>query len=154
MNRLELKVPPLLLAIVLAAAMWAIDRAAWPLAAVRTGPTTMVAAALLALGVAVVVAAVVGFRRARTTVDPTRPDAASAIVTGGIYHVTRNPMYLGFLLALVAWGVFLANSMLVIFPVVFVAYMNRFQIAPEERALRARFGAPYEEYLRAVRRWI
>lgn len=153
MHRLELKVPPLLLAFVLALAMWAIDRA-WPAFTTYSAARTVVAAVIGLLGVAVVCSAVVGFRRARTTVDPTKPDAASAIVTGGIYQMTRNPMYLGFLFWLAAWNVLLGNVALLAFPVLFVLFMNRFQIAPEERALRARFGEPYEAYLRAVRRWV
>ena len=82
------------------------------------------------------------------------PEAASAIVTVGIYRFTRNPMYLGFLLLLIAWAVFLGNIVSALMPLLFIAYMNRFQIAPEERALHARFGVPYETYLRSVRRWL
>jgi len=63
-------------------------------------------------------------------------------------------MYLGFLLALIALAVFLGNFVCAVIPLIFVVYMNRFQIGPEERALRARFGASYEAYLRSVRRWI
>jgi protein-S-isoprenylcysteine O-methyltransferase Ste14 len=153
MHRLELRVPPLLLAIVLGLAMWIVDLQ-WPAFTHGSTLRTVIAMLIALLGVAVVCSAVVGFRRARTTVDPTRPGAASAIVMRGIYRMTRNPMYLGFLLWLLGWNVFLGNVALAVFPVVFVLYMNRFQIAPEERALRARFGEPYEAYLRAVRRWI
>jgi protein-S-isoprenylcysteine O-methyltransferase Ste14 len=75
-------------------------------------------------------------------------------VTTGVYRFTRNPMYLGFLLALIAWGIFLGNIVSALMPLLFVAYMNRFQISPEERALRARFGAPYVAYQSSVRRWL
>jgi protein-S-isoprenylcysteine O-methyltransferase Ste14 len=63
-------------------------------------------------------------------------------------------MYLGFLWALIAWVVFLGNVVAALMPLLFVAYMNRLQISPEERALLARFGTPYETYLRSVRRWL
>jgi protein-S-isoprenylcysteine O-methyltransferase Ste14 len=115
---------------------------------------TVIALATFGLAVGILVTAVVGFRKAKTTVDPMHPEAASTIVTSGIYRFTRNPMYLGFLLALIAWAVFLGNFVAALMPLLFVAYMNRFQISPEERTLLARFGAPYESYLRSVRRWL
>jgi protein-S-isoprenylcysteine O-methyltransferase Ste14 len=98
--------------------------------------------------------AVLGFRRAKTTVNPLKPEASSALVTGGIYRWTRNPMYLAMLLLLIAWACIVSNwAALAILPL-FVAYLNRFQIGPEERALQARFGAEFESYRRKVRRWL
>ena len=63
-------------------------------------------------------------------------------------------MYLGFLLTLLAWAMFLANPFAVLWVVVFVLYITRFQIIPEERALTSLFGAEYEAYKGRVRRWI
>ena len=63
-------------------------------------------------------------------------------------------MYLGFLLALGGWAIFLANAVSALLLPLFVLYMNRFQIAPEERALAARFGQQFEDYRRSVRRWL
>jgi protein-S-isoprenylcysteine O-methyltransferase Ste14 len=94
------------------------------------------------------------FRRAGTTIDPTHPEAASAIVTGGVYRLTRNPMYLGFTCALVGWAFWLPSWWTLLGPVVFVAWMTPWQIGPEERALRQRFGAAYVAYCRDVRRWL
>ena len=150
---MELKVPPLLLALGFGVLMWAIDH--WlPMQTNRSLIRTEIALATLGLAVAIVVTALVAFRKARTTVDPMHPEAASAIVTVGIYRFTRNPMYLGFLLLLIAWAVFLGNVVSALMPLLFIAYMNRFQIAPEERALNARFGASYQTYLRSIRRWL
>ena len=98
--------------------------------------------------------AVFGFHRAKTTVNPLKPEASTALVTGGIYQWTRNPMYLAMLLVLVAWACIVSNwASLAMLPL-FVAYLNRFQIGPEERALHARFGAEFESYRRKVRRWL
>jgi protein-S-isoprenylcysteine O-methyltransferase Ste14 len=153
MKALELKVPPLPLALGFGVLMWAIDR--WlPMQAERSLVRTVIALPTLGLAVGIIIAAIISFRKAKTTVDPMHPEAASAIVTAGIYRFTRNPMYLGFLFALIAWAVFLGNVVSALMAVLFVVYMNRFQIAPEERALRARFGTSYETYLRSVRRWI
>jgi protein-S-isoprenylcysteine O-methyltransferase Ste14 len=113
-----------------------------------------IALVVLASGLAVIVAGVLEFRRARTTVDPVHPEKATAVVESGIYRFTRNPMYLGMLLTLIAWTGFLANPVTLAGPVLFVLAMNRFQIGPEERALAQLFGDSYRVYLGRVRRWI
>jgi protein-S-isoprenylcysteine O-methyltransferase Ste14 len=106
------------------------------------------------LGIAIALAGVAEFRRAQTTVDPTDPAKSTTVVTGGVYRHTRNPMYLGFLLVLAGWALYLSNLVASVGPILFVLYMNRFQISPEERILEARFGASFQSYLRSVRRWI
>ncbi len=63
-------------------------------------------------------------------------------------------MYVGALLALAGWAVFLSNALPFVFLPAYVMYMNRFQILPEERVLSAKFGAEYETYKRTVRRWL
>jgi protein-S-isoprenylcysteine O-methyltransferase Ste14 len=99
-------------------------------------------------------AGVVQFRRAKTTVNPTTPQASSSLVLAGVYRWTRNPMYLGFLVALIGVALWLASPAALLVLPLFVRYMNRFQIVPEERALAARFGASFEQYRRSVRRWL
>ena len=98
--------------------------------------------------------AVLGFHRAKTTVNPLKPEASTALVTGGVYRWTRNPMYLAMLLLLIAWACIVSNWAALAMLPLFVAYLNRFQIGPEERALQARFGAEFESYRRKVRRWL
>ena len=126
----------------------------WPALAREFPASRALALALIAGGIAVAIAGVVQFRRASTTVNPMTPEASSSLVVSGVYRRTRNPMYLGFLLALAGWAAFLASfAALMVLPL-FVAYMNRFQIVPEERALAARFGQQFEDYRRSVRRWL
>jgi protein-S-isoprenylcysteine O-methyltransferase Ste14 len=98
--------------------------------------------------------AVWSFRRARTTVNPLSPHTCTVLVTTGVFRFSRNPMYLALLLVLLGWGLFLANGFAVLLALAFVAYMNRFQIGPEERALQQVFGQAFAEYRRRVRRWI
>ena len=97
---------------------------------------------------------VVAFSRAGTTVNPMKPGSSSSLVVTGIYSVTRNPMYLGVLLVLLAWAINLASALTVLFLPGFVWYMGRYQIEPEERALASLFGSAFTAYAARVRRWI
>jgi protein-S-isoprenylcysteine O-methyltransferase Ste14 len=151
-SALELKVPPVALVLIVAFLMW-VAAAAFPGIVLPATIRVTIARALVVVGVGFSLAGVASFRRARTTVNPTQPSASSTLVSTGVYRLTRNPMYLGFLLILLGWAVFLANALAVVGAPVFVLYMNRFQIAPEERALAARFGAEFSAYKARVRRW-
>jgi protein-S-isoprenylcysteine O-methyltransferase Ste14 len=153
MRSLERKIPPLAVVIVAGAIMWIVARAT-PALRVPMPSRSPLAACLAAAGVVTSVLGVVAFRRARTTVNPMHPESSSALVVTGIYRLTRNPMYLGFLLLLLAWAVFLSNALAVLVLPTFVLYMNRFQIGPEERALTSTFGAAYVTYQARVRRWL
>lgn len=152
-HALELKLPPALVVLLVAFGMWLLGRAG-PRLPLTTGVRTLLAVGLLAAGLAVAVAGVVTFRRARTTVNPMQPDRVSSMVTDGIYRHSRNPMYLGMLLVLAAWGAWLASAPALFGLPVFVLYLNRFQIVPEERVLAQRFGAHYADYARRTRRWL
>jgi protein-S-isoprenylcysteine O-methyltransferase Ste14 len=129
---------------------------AWAVPALAVGIPCRVAAAIACavIGAAIVLAGVARFRKAHTTLHPARPETASAVVASGVYRWSRNPMYLGFLVILVAWAVYLANAASALVLPAFVVYLNRFQIEPEERALEARFGASYTRYKQQVRRWL
>jgi len=149
---LETRIPPPIVMALVAGAMWVSRLAAPGLTGVPA--LRVYAMGVLVLGIACALAGVFEFRRARTTVDPLHPEKASAVVDTGIYRITRNPMYLGMLLVLVAWAIWLANPVTLVGPVLFVPYMNRFQVRPEERALLRIFGEPYRAYLGRVRRWL
>lgn len=153
MDNLELKIPPVAVFLACGALMWAIARALPELALPVPG-AAMVAAVLAGIGATLGVAGILAFRRHGTTVHPIHPDKASAIVSEGIYRYTRNPMYLGLALILLAWGAWLRNPVCFACVPAFIAYMTRFQIRPEERALLAKFGSAFGDYMRSVRRWI
>lgn len=114
----------------------------------------VVATALGGLGLIFAVAGMIAFRIAMTTINPMRPGAASVLVTSGAYRFSRNPMYIGLLLTLGGWAVFLSHSLAWLFLPAFVAYMNRFQISPEEEALSSKFGQEFAAYKQSVRRWL
>jgi protein-S-isoprenylcysteine O-methyltransferase Ste14 len=108
---------------------------------------------LALLGVAVAIGGVVSFHRAKTTVNPLKPETSAALVSTGVYSFSRNPMYLGMALVLFAWSVYLSSIWSLAGPVLFALYITRFQIVPEERVLDALFGASFADYKRRVRRW-
>ncbi|HYL87821.1 MAG TPA: isoprenylcysteine carboxylmethyltransferase family protein [Burkholderiales bacterium] len=150
---LELRVPPPLVAGTVGLLMWLASKFLGALNFALPARGAL-AIALAAAGLCLGIVALLQFRKARTTHHPMKPEEASVLVIAGVYRFTRNPMYLGVLLILLAGAVWLANVAAFLLLPGFVAYLNRFQIAPEERALQARFGADYDAYRRAVRRWI
>lgn len=152
-SALELKVPPIALVLLVGAAMWLASFVA-PSLTVSLPYERAIAFTLAVIGLSVVLLGAVAFRRARTTLNPIKPETASALVTTGIYRFTRNPMYLGFALVLLAWAILLGNALAFILLPTFVLYMNRFQIMPEERILSGLFGAKFVAYKRNVRRWV
>ncbi|MBB5017153.1 protein-S-isoprenylcysteine O-methyltransferase Ste14 [Chitinivorax tropicus] len=105
-------------------------------------------------GIGCCVAGVVSFRLAKTTVDPVHPDRASTLVVVGIYHLTRNPMYLGFVLIQAAWAVYFPSLGACGAVWVLAMYLNRVQIPLEEAALQTRFGESYQRYMQSVPRWL
>jgi len=149
---LELKVPPPAVALVTAVLMWLVSRAAAALA-FEFPAGNILAIGLAAAGIIIAVAGVLTFRRARTTLNPTKPESSSSLVSWGIYRVTRNPMYLGLLLELTGWAIFLSNWLAFVFLPVFIVYIHRFQIVPEERVLTSLFGGEFVAYQSRVRRW-
>lgn len=153
MNRLELKIPPVLQFGLFALAMWWLN-AQFPQAHLSIPWRRSLAVVLFAMGLLCGVAGVLIFLKVRTTVHPGRPEHAAKLVTTGIYRRTRNPMYLGLLLMLAGWALVLANLLALLLLPEFVICMNGLQILPEERILRAKFGAEFEAYARTVRRWL
>lgn len=153
MSTLENRVPPPLVATLIGALMWGVS-SQLPRLDVSLGLRLTATLAVLLLGITICLAGVWSFHQARTTVNPLQPERASALVDGGIYQYTRNPMYLGFAIILGAWSISLASPVALLGVVGFVLYMNRFQIAPEERALGTLFGEDFARYKLQVRRWI
>ncbi len=133
--------------------MWALARATSVLD-VQLYLRIATASVFIVAGLTIAALGAVAFRNASTTVNPLRPESTSSMVVSGVYALTRNPMYVGFALVLVGWGAYLAAPAAFLGPVVFIAFITRFQIIPEERALSAKFGREFAEYTAKVRRWL
>lgn len=153
MKSLELKIPPVAVVLLCGAAMWLLTLLV-PAMTFNLPSRRLLSVVVAGIGLATGAAGMLAFRSAHTTVDPRYPEKSSTVVKAGVYQRSRNPMYLGLVLLLLAWGLFLAHVLALAVLPVFVLYMNRFQIAPEERAMQLQFGDDYRDYLRTVRRWI
>jgi protein-S-isoprenylcysteine O-methyltransferase Ste14 len=153
MSTLEHRIPPPVVALLALPFMWLLSTLL-PRVDASASIRVTLSICLAAIGVGFSITGALAFRRAKTTVNPLRPESASTLVTTGVYRITRNPMYVGLMLALLGWAVFLASPLSLVGPVLFIAYINRFQIKPEEAVLRAKFGSVYEQYKSTVRRWL
>ncbi len=133
--------------------MWA--SAHWlPAAALVVPAKGVFAVAFALLGAGIALAGMVAFHRRKTSFDPIHPQKATVLVIEGIFRFTRNPMYLGLALLLASWACLLENVIAALFLPLFILYMTRFQIRPEERELLVIFGNPYREYVQNVHRWL
>ena len=108
----------------------------------------------LILGFIIIFLAVLKFIKIKTTVDPTRPHKTSNLVISGIYKITRNPMYLGMLFLIIAYTIYTNNVVGSIIIPIFIFYINKFQIEPEEIEMRKKFGESFENYCKKVNRWL
>lgn len=90
----------------------------------------------------------------KTSLLPTHPHTAKKIVSTGVFKLTRNPIYLGEVILLFAWTIYLKTFWGILVIIAFVVYTTHFQIKREEEALRAKFGKTYIDYCAKVRRWI
>lgn len=125
-----------------------------PIHAVVIPGAWVMALASSTMGAVICVAGVLAFRSFQTTVNPLTPEATTTLVVRGVYRFTRNPMYLGFTLLLLAFAVWLGKMSALALVPLFMAYLQHFQIKPEEEALRARFGDLFDTYCQQVRRWL
>jgi len=92
------------------------------------------------------------FRRRGTAVEPWKP--STALVTGGVYRFSRNPIYLGFAITYLGFAVAMDSWIVLLLLLPCLVVVDRFVIQREERYLAAKFGADYEAYRTRVRRWL
>lgn len=151
-NALELKIPPLLVWLFFSGLAWLLARND-PLRLYPQACLNAAALILAAAGCGIAFTGLLAFRKARTTVNPTAPHTSTRIVRSGIYAHTRNPMYLGMALVLAACSLWLGSPLSLAAVAGFAAYIARFQILPEERALAHLFGTDFADYTSKVRRW-
>ncbi|MEI2261471.1 isoprenylcysteine carboxylmethyltransferase family protein [Stenotrophomonas indicatrix] len=151
MRLLETRVPPPL--VMLLCGLLGLGLSRWLPAAELPTPW-WAAVAVMAAGLVMNLLPKLAFQRAGTTVNPMRPASSTALITRGVYRYTRNPMYLGQAAFLLGGMLYLQNLPALAVVPMFVLYITRFQIHPEERVLGERFGAQYKAFRQQVRRWL
>ncbi len=152
-NKLELKIPPDIVFAICMGILWGFS-ILFPLFKFTFFLRIPLIILFLVAGIMLVFIAGFKFSQSKTSVNPIQPEKASALVTTGIYHFTRNPMYLGMAFILMAQAFLVANYSAFFGVVLFVVYITRFQIKPEEQILEEKFGSNYLLYKQKVRRWL
>ncbi len=153
MKGLENKIPPPLVALLIAAGMWWLSTFTPVILLTKTVKIALVIG-FISIGIFFDLAGIISFRLAKTTVNPLKPNTTSSLVTSGIYQVTRNPMYVGLAALLLAWASYLGSAWGLTLIVLYMVYIQRFQIAPEERALTVLFKDDFTDYKAKVRPWL
>lgn len=149
---MNVKIPPLLVMLLFAVMMLALDRFL-PVGEFDFFGRETLNYIIWGLAVLIVLISVLQFFMAKTTTNPMDPSKAKQLVITGIYSYTRNPMYLAMLMFLIGFGLRLGNAFNTITAAGFVYFMNHFQIKREEEALTKLFGKQYKLYVKATRRW-
>ena len=109
---------------------------------------------MIIIGLIIILSAIILFKKYQTTITPINPSNATKLITDGIYKFSRNPMYLGLLLVLVGISIILNLTGGFFFIILFILYINLFQIIPEENTMVDLFKDEFLEYKKNVRRWI
>ncbi len=145
------RLPPLaVLALCLILAFGLAQTIPWP---VLPAPLWLIILEILCAG-CLLVPAVASFIRKKTTMSPVSPERATQLVSTGVFGFTRNPMYLGMLLLMLAFALWLGAASSLLAVAVFFWAIDQLQIPDEENALLQSFGQDYAEYKARVPRWL
>ena len=106
------------------------------------------------LGAFILISAVRSFKAEQTTINPININNASSLVISGVFKYSRNPMYLGMVFILLALSFWFNLVGGILFTSIFIMYITKFQIIPEEAAMKSIFGEDFNKYKNKTRRWI
>jgi protein-S-isoprenylcysteine O-methyltransferase Ste14 len=150
---LEQKIPPLMITIIFAVFMYLTSLYLNFFSLALSFNVEMLLIFFI-LGVTFALAGVISFKKHQTTVNPMNTENVSTLVKSGVYRYTRNPMYVGMLMVLLGYCLYLNNPINLLLIALFVWYMSKFQIKPEEVFLTSVFGNEYVIYKESVRQWL
>ena len=148
---METKIPPPLVTLIFGLSIY-FSRELFPTIEIKY--SFYVGIFLLLLGFLILISAVRLFRIDQTTVNPLSPMQATKLVTEGIFKFSRNPMYLGMACVLASLAMFFNIIGGIVFITLFCAYITKFQIVPEEKAMLDLFSEDFDQYKQTTRRWI
>lgn len=153
MTTLQLKIPPPVYFLLFAGGMWLLAQHV-PLLKLIPKPWNYSGIIIAILTLLADLTSLWAFFKVRTTVNPLHPQRTQHLVTSGLYRYTRNPMYLGLLVILLGWAIYLGALTPFLLVPAFVWVITRMQILPEEAMLQAKFGKTYSDYQQRVPRWL
>ncbi len=148
---METKIPPPLVTLIFGLSIY-FSRELFPIIEIKY--SFYVGIVLLLLGFLILISAVRLFRIDQTTVNPLSPKQATKLVTEGIFKFSRNPMYLGMACVLASLAMFFNIIGGIVCIALFCAYITKFQIVPEEKAMLDLFSEDFTQYKQTTRRWI
>ena len=150
---LKLKIPPPVYVLSIGLVMWLLHLYL-PVAVLILPPWNSLGILLIVLAALVDFSSLYLFFKQRTTPNPMKPEFTTGLVVKGMYKFSRNPMYLGMLMMLFGFAVFLGKLTPFLVLPVFYFLMTEMQIKPEEKVLEDKFGDEYLDYKGKVRRWL
>jgi len=153
MKALELKIPPPVYALSIAGLMWLLNQYL-PMSHFIDSPWNNVGLAIILVTGTVDLWSLFLFFKKRTTFNPMKPEATTGLVVKGLYKISRNPMYLGLLIMLFGFAVWLGSVTPFLMLPLFYIVITVMQIKPEEQVLLEKFGDEYQNYKDSVRRWL
>ena len=153
MKSLELKLPPLLL-VMLALLLMYFLQGFYPLTLLQYRIVSLLGGVCILAGIGLVFVAARQMRQHQATLDPMHPINSTVLLNAGVFAVSRNPIYLGMVIILLGSAVIFADITAFLVVLLFVRYITRYQIEPEEACLLEKFPADFAAYCEQVRRWV
>lgn len=150
---LKLKIPPPIYALSIGALMWLLSQY-FPISHWISSPWNKIGLVLMLMAFSFELWSAFLFFRSRTTVNPMKPENSKTIVISGSYQFTRNPMYVGLLMVLLGYAIWLGAIAPFLLLPLFIVLITTQQIIPEEDMLEKNFGQEYLDYKTRVRRWL
>ncbi len=153
MKALELKIPPPIYALSIALLMWLLNKHI-PIAHFIGSPWNKAGLGIIIIAGVFDLWSLLLFFKKRTTFNPMKPEMTTGLVITGLYKISRNPMYVGMLIMLFGFAVWLGSvTPFLVLPLFYFA-ITAMQIKPEEKFLFEKFGSEYQTYKDSVRRWL
>ncbi len=151
--RIKLLIPPPVYALMMGGLMWFLNHN-FPIYHFIAMPWNWIGIGLILISGAFDIWSILLFLKKHTTANPMKPENTTGLVTKGLYKITRNPMYVGLLVILTGYAIWLGSvSPFLVLPLYYFL-ITEMQIKPEEEILEQKFGQEYLNYKKRVRRWL
>lgn len=149
---LQLKIPPPVYALGVGFAMWTVNTYS-PIIYWIASPWNKIGLVIIGLSFLLESSSLLLFLKKKTTPNPFKPENTNKLVTSGLYKYTRNPMYVGLLIILLGYAIWLGSATPFMVVPLFCWLITNMQIKPEEKILEEKFGQEYLDYKNKVKRW-